>query len=161
VTCDTRFISVSIINFSFTFTLVDFMVADWLSFRWWTHTKLHKKKAPKKPREQETKANDQGPKSRQANSQKEVCHKEVREPLSIQTWCTGTENMEEPRGLPLSSAMNKQFCSFFWINFHPFFSFFINEQMRPWTFIVRILPQFKIPGNYSASQGTSKYKGKN
>jgi hypothetical protein len=65
-----------------------------------------------KPREKETKGNDEGPKFRQANSPKEVCHKEVREPLRTETWRTGTENMEETRGLPLSSAMNKQFFSF-------------------------------------------------
>jgi hypothetical protein len=64
--------------------------------------------------------------------------------------------MEEPILLPLSSAMNKQKFSFISTNFHPFFSFFINEQIRPSTFIVRILPGLKIPGNYSASQETSK-----
>ncbi len=44
---------------------------------------LMKKKAPKKGQEKETRG--QGPKSRWSNSQKELGHKEAREPLNTQT----------------------------------------------------------------------------
>ncbi len=52
----------------------------WVLNNWWNPAKLYKKKAPKRRKEKETRSLE-GPKSRQANSQKKAGCREESEPL--------------------------------------------------------------------------------